>query len=264
MVRARDEFSAGTKRTLAERAAHFCSNPHCLKLTAGPHSDPEMSLRTGHAAHIHAASTNGPRYDRAQTPEQRKHISNGLWLCRECGDVVDKDTSPHDPDLLRRWKIDHEALIAEVRTRGYAESLKLLQTRRQEPQLAKDIVAEFEDHRALWQTFDAEFPDRVRQSLDRLRYRLVDLRKGLPQGTELDHLLLSMTKTILSFFVQVERMDLAALRCDGFDPNWMHFRDALATLRKSIGLQLFGLCNSYGVVPTGELAGIMPQYASPD
>lgn len=255
----RDEFSTGTKKTLAERAAHFCSNPDCLKLTAGPHSDPEKSLRTGHAAHIRAAASNGPRYDPGQTPQQRKHISNGLWLCRECGDIVDKDTSPHEPELLHQWKSDHEALIAEVRAKGYAQSLALLQTRRQAPQLAKDIVAEFEDHRALWETFDAEFPDRVRQSLDRLRFRLIDLRKGLHQGNELDQVLQSLTKTILAFFVQVEDIDLVTLRCDGGDPDWLRFRDALATLRKSVGLQIFNLCKAYGPMPTGELAKIMPR-----
>src|SRR5690348_11981857 len=107
---ARDDFSEATKRTLAIRAAHFCSNPGCRKLTAGPHSDETKSLTTGHAAHIHAASPNGPRYDPNQTPAQRRAISNGLWLCRECGDIVDKDGAPHSPDRLRQWKIGHEAL----------------------------------------------------------------------------------------------------------------------------------------------------------
>jgi hypothetical protein len=98
----RDEFPAATKRTLAIRAAHFCSNPECLKLTAGPHSDEGKSLSTGHAAHIHAAAPNGPRYDPHQTSAERRSIGNGLWLCRVCGDIVDKDTAPHSPDLLRQ------------------------------------------------------------------------------------------------------------------------------------------------------------------
>ena len=92
---------------------------------------------------------NGPRYDLNQTPAQRAHIQNGLWLCRECGVIVDADTAPHSPDTLRHWKHDHEALIAEVRTKGYAQSLTLLQSRRQEPMAAKAIVAMFEDHRAM-------------------------------------------------------------------------------------------------------------------
>lgn len=258
---ARDDFSATTKRTLAVRAAHFCSNPHCLKLTAGPHSNEAKSLTTGHAAHIHAASPNGPRYDKNQTPAERKAISNGLWLCRECGDIVDKDDAPHSPALLRQWKVDHEAMIAEVRTKGYAESLALLQSRRVEPAVAKKIISALEDRRALWQTFDAEFPDRVRQSLDYLRSRFVDLRSELADGSPLDPILLSLTKTIHVFFNAVESSDLTRLRCDSNDPEWRHFSDALATLRKAIGLQIANLAAAYGVALSADLTSIAPQTA---
>lgn len=254
----RDDFSATTKRTLAMRSAHFCSNPNCLKLTAGPHSNPAKSLTTGHAAHIHAAAPGGPRYDPNQTPEQRKAASNGLWLCRECGDIVDKDDSPHSPQLLQEWKRDHEALIAEVRTEGYAKSLELLRSSRIEPAVAKQIVSLLEDRRALWESFDAEFPDRVRISLDQLRSRLVELRGKLQDGTPLDVILLSLTKTIHVFFCQVNQSDLTTLRCDGNDPEWIHFRDALAALRKAIGLQVSNLSVAYGISRSSNLHDMMP------
>ncbi|MBL9165605.1 MAG: hypothetical protein JNL18_22970 [Planctomycetaceae bacterium] len=256
---ARDEFSEATKRTLATRAAHFCSNPHCLKLTTGPHSNDSKSLITGHAAHIHAAAPKGPRYDPNQTPVQRKAISNGLWLCRECGDIVDKDDSPHPASLLRQWKQDHEALIAEVRTEGYAQSLVLLQSRRLEPAIAKKIIASLEDRRALWGTFDAEFPDRVRQSLDQLRSKFVEIRSELADGSPLDRILLSLTKTIHVFFDAVEQSDLTRLRCDSNDREWLRFSGALATLRKSIGLQISNLANAYGVNVSSDLLSIVPK-----
>lgn len=255
---ARDEFSPATKRSLAIRAAHFCSNPHCLKLTAGPHSDEEKFLTTGHAAHVHAASPEGPRYDSNQTPAQRKHISNGLWLCRECGDIVDKDDAPHSPNLLKQWKADHEAMISEIRTQGYAKSLALLQSRNVEPTTAKKIISALEDRRALWQAFDAEFPDRVRQSLDNLRARFVDLRCGLADGSPLDQVLLSLNKTILEFFNAVESSELTTLRCNSNDPEWCRFSDALATLRKAIGLQIANLATAYGVTLSADLKSIAP------
>jgi len=255
---ARDEFSPTTKRTLAIRAAHFCAAPHCRKLTAGPHSDATKSLTTGHAAHIHAASKNGPRFDPNQTAAERKAISNGLWLCRECGDIVDKDDAPHSPALLRQWKTDHEAMIAEVRTKGYAESIALLQSKRIEPAMAKKIIAALEDRRALWQSFDAEFPERVRQSLDQLRSRFVDLRGELADGSPLDIILLSLTKTIHAFFNSVEFADLSKLRCDSNDPMWRHFSDALATLRKAIGVQIANLAAAYGVALSSDLESIAP------
>lgn len=255
---ARDEFSAATKRTLAARAAHFCSNPYCRKLTAGPSSDENRSLVTGHAAHIHAASPAGPRFDSSQTADERAHISNGLWLCRECGDIVDKDDSSHSAALLRQWKTDHEALISEVRTRGYSDSLALLQSRQVEPMIAKRVIAALEDRRALWQTFDAEFPDRVRQSLDQLRSRLVDLRSELDERSPLDQILLALTKTIHIFFNAVETSDLTTLRCNSSDPEWRSFSDALATLRKSVGLQIFNLANAYNVKLSDDLKSISP------
>lgn len=58
---ARDEFKAATKTALARRAAHFCSNPYCLKLTVGPSSVPTQALMSGHAAHIHAAAKGGEK-----------------------------------------------------------------------------------------------------------------------------------------------------------------------------------------------------------
>jgi hypothetical protein len=260
---ARDEFSEATKRTLATRAAHFCSNPHCLKLTSGPHSDDLKSLTTGHAAHIHAAAPKGPRYDPNQTPQQRKAISNGLWLCRECGDIVDKDNSPHPASLLKQWKQDHEALIAEVRSKGCSQSLALLQSRRTEPAMAKKIIASLEDRRALWVTFDAEFPDRVRQSLDHLRSRFVDIRSELVDGSPLDQILLSLTKTIHVFFNAIERNDLTRLRFDSNNAEWLRFSDALATLRKVIGLQILNLANAYDVNISSDLLSIVPHQSTP-
>lgn len=255
----RDDFTPATKRTLAIRAAHFCSNPRCLKLTAGPHSDENKSLSTGHAAHIHAAASNGPRYDPHQTPAQRRSIANGLWLCRVCGDIVDKDAAPHSPDTLRQWKRNHEAMIAEVGTKGYAQSLELIQTLRQEPALAQRVIAMLEDRRVFWTRFDAEFPDRVRMSLDDLRRQLADMRGGIPSGTGMDQILLSLTKTIHIFFDQVEHSDLGTLRCDGNDPEWLQFRDALAVLRKSVGLQVGNLASAYDIKLSPDLRQIVTE-----
>lgn len=254
----RDNFTEATKKALAIRAAHFCSSPRCLKLTAGPSSDPSKALTTGHAAHIHAASKLGPRYKASQGPDERKSIENGIWLCRECGVIVDSDESGHKAVQLRKWKDDHEAMISEVRTEGYSRSLALLQSGRMEPQIAKTVIASMEDRRSLWITFDAEFPDRVRQSLDELRSRFAAIRGDLLDGTPLDRILLSLTKTILSFFNAVEALDLKTLRCNAGAPEWLHFSDALATLRKSIGLQIANLASAYNITLSEDMQRIAP------
>ncbi|UUE56001.1 hypothetical protein [Pectobacterium aroidearum] len=254
----RDNFTAATKMALARRAAHFCSNPRCLKLTVGPSSVPNKALTTGHAAHIHAASELGPLYKASQTPSERKSIENGIWLCRECGVIVDSDESRYTDDQLRKWKVDHEAMVSEVRTEGYSRSLALLQSGRMEPQIAKKIIVSMEDRRSLWVTFDAEFPDRVRQSLDELRSRFTAIRGDLLDGTPLDGILLSLTKTILTFFNAVESSNLQTLRCNALDPEWCQFNDALATLRKAIGLQIANLADAYGIALSEDLQCIAP------
>lgn len=62
----------------------------------------------GVAAHIHAASPGGPRYDQTMSPKQRKSIANALWLCASCASKIDRDTSKYRPELLREWKAQAE------------------------------------------------------------------------------------------------------------------------------------------------------------
>jgi hypothetical protein len=48
-------------------------------------------LILGVAAHITAASPDGPRYDQNLSSEQRKSPDNGIWLCQNCAKLVDND-----------------------------------------------------------------------------------------------------------------------------------------------------------------------------
>src|ERR1700738_4079969 len=109
----RDDFSPSTRRILGERAAYICSNPDCRSNTIGPHSDPDRSLDTGVAAHICGAAPGGPRYDPTQTPEERKSIANGVWLCAKCSRVIDTDERIYPAERLRLWRSEHEQWISE-------------------------------------------------------------------------------------------------------------------------------------------------------
>ncbi len=109
----RDDFTEETKRVVAERAAYFCTKPDCREPTVGPHSDPNKSLKTGKAGHIRAAAPGGPRYDPAQTPEERRSIENAIWLCSRCSDPVDKDAARFPVELLLDWKASHEEWIRD-------------------------------------------------------------------------------------------------------------------------------------------------------
>ncbi|MCE7890299.1 MAG: hypothetical protein DYH12_11470 [Sorangiineae bacterium PRO1] len=48
------------------------------------------------------------------TSGTRSSIDNGIWLCGTCHDLVDADEVTYPAELLRKWKKDHEAHMAET------------------------------------------------------------------------------------------------------------------------------------------------------
>lgn len=103
--RNRDEFTEKTKLQLAKRAGWLCCDPSCRRPTVGSNSDGNGEMMLGIAAHICAAAPDGPRYDPDQTPEQRRSVDNGLWLCRLHGTAIDARDSKFTVELLHQWKV---------------------------------------------------------------------------------------------------------------------------------------------------------------
>ncbi|MBI5302476.1 MAG: hypothetical protein HY868_10085 [Chloroflexi bacterium] len=100
----RDDFDDKTKNILARRVGLRCSNPKCRKLTSGPQTDPAKAINIGVASHITAASPGGPRYNPSLSPEQRKSVENGIWLCQSCSKLIDSDERRYTIELLKEWK----------------------------------------------------------------------------------------------------------------------------------------------------------------
>lgn len=68
---ARDNFKQRDITKLSQRVALRCSNPDCRVPTAAP-GETELGVNSiGVAAHIHAASPGGPRYDPSMTSLER-------------------------------------------------------------------------------------------------------------------------------------------------------------------------------------------------
>lgn len=105
----RDDFSKPIKETLAKRVGYLCSNPNCRATTTGPHTESGRSVSVGVAAHISAASLDGPRYDPDMSPEERSSIENAIWLCQNCAKLVDTDVRGFPRSTLVRWKVATEA-----------------------------------------------------------------------------------------------------------------------------------------------------------
>lgn len=66
------------------------------------------AVNIGVAAHITAASPNGPRYDPDLSPTERRAAANGIWLCQNCAKLVDSDVVRFTPKRLRAWKDEAE------------------------------------------------------------------------------------------------------------------------------------------------------------
>lgn len=111
----RVDFTDSTKRILAERVAWKCSYPGCGQPTVGPAShDLTKSIKTGEAAHIHAASPQGPRYNKEMSRDEIRDIRNGIWMCRHHSGLIDTDYTEYSPDTLRAWKQEAERRAAEA------------------------------------------------------------------------------------------------------------------------------------------------------
>src|SRR5690348_11708522 len=59
-IKGRDDFAMPVRELLAKRVRHECSNPDCRRPTSGPQENPLKAINIGVAAHISAASPNGP------------------------------------------------------------------------------------------------------------------------------------------------------------------------------------------------------------
>lgn len=117
----RDDFSPSVKEQLAKRVGYFCSFPDCGTITIGPSeekSDGTSSI--GMACHISSASPGGRRYNSAMTHEERKEITNGIWMCFKHGKLIDNDENRFTIDILKKWKEIAEGLAKFMLDTGCA------------------------------------------------------------------------------------------------------------------------------------------------
>lgn len=118
----RDDFSIETKRTIATRVNWICSNPECRAVTSGPQMDATKVVNIGVAAHITAAAAGGKRFNATISHADRKHPSNGIWLCQNCAKKIDDDERRFTTSLLQKWKVWAELEAATARGKSKAES----------------------------------------------------------------------------------------------------------------------------------------------
>lgn len=108
-MKRRDDFTPKVIERLRARVGFRCSHPDCRVPTSGPGEGELDVAHFGRAAHITAAAPGGPRYDETLTREQRRSISNAIWLCANHADEIDDLESRYTAQLLRDWKKQAEA-----------------------------------------------------------------------------------------------------------------------------------------------------------
>lgn len=136
MARRVTDFPRGIRDRLRNRVNALCSNPKCIAPTlAKTHSAADFQ-EGGEAAHITAANPGGPRYDGSLSDRQRSDFDNGIWLCRRCARMIDRDVPGHPVALLRTWK-------AEAEQRALAEFGRPRERRSDPSETAQTIAAAF-------------------------------------------------------------------------------------------------------------------------
>lgn len=186
-------FLPAVKDLVAYRAAYVCSNPDCLRLTAGPSlAGPNLKVKIGEAAHI-IGEKSGSARSTFPINGLINDISNAIWLCSSCHTEIDKNNGvDHPPNQLRQWKADIEARIAAI-LKTHQSPLPLYETTSSNSKIAQNIVDIIGEHGAFFQQYAFESSDAVAESVKRARMK-VERQFRLIAG---DKRLRSITKALI-------------------------------------------------------------------
>jgi hypothetical protein len=122
-MKTRDDFPVEVIRISKLRAAYICSRPTCRKFTIAPSLTGEMLVQyNGKVAHIAAAAAGGPRYVVDMLEEERKSISNAIFLCSNCAELIDKNNGvDYKTETLKTWKEEHHNWVLQNLNKSEAD-----------------------------------------------------------------------------------------------------------------------------------------------
>jgi hypothetical protein len=173
------DFPRQVVETIARRAGNHCSNPDCCVLTCGPAEVQDRAITIGEAAHIFGARAGAARFEEKMLDQERRDITNAIWLCRNCHKLVDSDAVQFPAATLFEWRRSHEQEIAK-RLGKAGEVLRLKAVTRQLAEfascsyLAQQIVLDRPPHWEYKLTVEL-----LRSRLDPVLARWAALEKGL-------------------------------------------------------------------------------------
>lgn len=246
----RHNFPKPVVTKIAERAGYICSNPNCHKITIGPVlKDDEKSTKTGVAAHICAASKNGPRYNEHQTEKERKSIKNAIWLCATCSTLIDKNKGVDYPSiLLHKWKYKHEKLIKECLEGNKRLIIQFLTNQPKDKGIARKIVKFLEQRGVLFMNIEHEIPFYVFDSIKEIRTFLTQVQIEIDSDSPLEIIIDSINHACREY-----------MNTNSHNADQEDMRIGLGVMRKIIGINLKDLQKMYDVKIKSPLLDILPK-----
>jgi hypothetical protein len=97
-----------TVKRLYANSGNNCAFPKC------PSPIVDGTVVIGEMCHIEADQPGGPRYNAAQTEDERRGFDNLILLCGNHHTVIDADHEAYTVERLRKMKRDHEAAAKPV------------------------------------------------------------------------------------------------------------------------------------------------------
>lgn len=214
------------KIILAKRSGNRCALPSCHVVLVQD-SKPGSAQNIGEAVHISGARSGSARYDPKMTSQERDHVDNLLYLCRNCHTIIDQDVESYSVERLRRIKAEHEANVQAAMDTKFA-------------------TVGFPELREVVERFSSVSPMPTDSSLDLLAPDAKIKRNNLGPGSRnMITMGLALSSTIRQFVSEME----------SGDPDWPArlkngFGSEYRSLRKDghRGDDLFELMSAYSML----------------
>ena len=103
--------SLPTIKRLYSVSGNKCAFPKC----STPLVDAISGKVTGRICHIKASSAGGPRYDAAQSNQEKHGFDNLVLMCPVHHDVIDADEEAYTVGRLQKIKKEHELQTVEIK-----------------------------------------------------------------------------------------------------------------------------------------------------
>jgi hypothetical protein len=238
-------FSQEVKDLVAYRAAYVCSNPDCLRLTAGPSlASLRLKVKIGEAAHIVGEKLLSARHQ-PLGDAALNDIANALWLCASCHTEIDKNSGIDFPTpLLKQWKADIEARISSI-LKTHQSPLPLYERSSSNSTIAQNVADIIGNHGAFFQQLAYENPSAVLDSVKIVRMKLDRQHRQVSGDTRLRSIVKALHDACREY------MNENSVDCS----FWQNY---LTVLRARAGVQLNSLKREYGIQVPSSISPMLP------